>query len=376
MDTAPDDGSITVVVPTFREVENIPILVPQVAEALAKAGLRGEILIVDDNSNDGTEAVCKQLAATYPVRLVVRTQERGLSSAVLHGMRQATGSIFVVMDADLSHPPEMIPHLIEALQAENTEFVIGSRYVSGGGTDENWGLFRWLNSKCATLLAWPLTSAHDPMAGFFALRRSTFENAATLDPIGYKIGLELIVKCKCRKIREVPIAFRDRVHGTSKLNFKEQVNYLRHLRRLYEHKFGIWMQALQFALVGGTGVVVDFCCFTLLLMMLPEHFSADEPTWLEPEYVARGLAIWVAMTWNFFLNRTLTFSRARDRTIFAQYGLFCLTCLMGAIVNWGTFVALRSATDLFDERRFLAFLLGVLAGTVFNFLFSKHLVFK
>src|SRR5262249_50588976 len=152
------------------------------------------------------------------------------------------GSIFVVMDADLSHPPERLPDLVTTLQSEGTDFVIGSRYVPGGGTDENWGLFRWLNSKFATLLAWPLTSTHDPMAGFFAIRRSTFESAAPLDPIGYKIGLELIVKCRCRTIKEVPIRFRDRMLGKSKLSLKEQLNYLRHLRRLYDFRFGGWAQ--------------------------------------------------------------------------------------------------------------------------------------
>src|SRR5262245_32425264 len=142
VDTESSACLVTVIIPTFHEVENIPILVPQVAKALGDAGISHEIVIVDDNSQDGTEAACQGLASTFPVRLEVRTQERGLSSAVLHGMRMARGAIFVVMDADLSHPPERLPDLVNILQSEGTDFVIGSRYVPGGGTDENWGLFR------------------------------------------------------------------------------------------------------------------------------------------------------------------------------------------------------------------------------------------
>src|SRR5262249_7023890 len=164
---------------------------------------------------------------------IVRTHDRGLSPAVLDGLRAARYDVFVVMDADLSHPPEKIPEMVRALQ-NGADFVIGSRYVAGGTTDAEWGLFRWLNSKVATLLAWPLTSARDPMAGFFALTRPTFERGQTvLNPIGYKIGLELLVKCHCGAVREVPIHFADRKFGSSKLSFKEQLRYIQHLRRLY-----------------------------------------------------------------------------------------------------------------------------------------------
>jgi len=232
-----DNLAVSVVVPTFREVDNLPILAPRIAAALQQANLSYEILIVDDNSPDATRQVCATLADRFPLRLETRLTERGLSSAVVHGMRLARGETIVVMDADLSHPPENVPDLVKALD-EHTDFVIGSRYARGGTTAEGWGLFRWLNSKFATLLARPLTSAADPMAGFFAVRNATFRAARDLDPIGYKIGLELIVKCGCKNVREVPIHFENRLHGTSKLTFKEQVDYLRHLGRLYRFKLG------------------------------------------------------------------------------------------------------------------------------------------
>jgi dolichol-phosphate mannosyltransferase len=229
---------VSVIVPTYREAENLPILVRALADALASTPGGYEILVVDDNSQDGTEEACAELAKSFPVRLLVRRQERGLASAVVHGMRAAAGTWLVVMDADLSHPPDAVPALLAPLRAGQADFVVGSRYVSGGSTEEGWGVYRWLNSKVATLLAWPLARVRDPMAGFFALPRQLFESAAPLDPIGYKIGLELLVKCRCRHVVEVPIHFRNRLHGQSKLSLREQVNYLRHLLRLYRFRLG------------------------------------------------------------------------------------------------------------------------------------------
>jgi dolichol-phosphate mannosyltransferase len=227
---------ISVIVPTYREAENLPVLVRAVAGALAGTPGGWEMVVVDDNSRDGTEEACAELSRTYPVRLLVRRDERGLASAVVHGLRQARGNWLVVMDADLSHPPESIPALVAPLREGRADFAIGSRYVPGGSTEEGWGVYRWLNSKVATLLAWPLARVRDPMAGFFALPRPLFESAAALDPIGYKIGLELLVKCRCRRVVEVPIHFRNRLHGQSKLSLREQVNYLRHLLRLYRFR--------------------------------------------------------------------------------------------------------------------------------------------
>ena len=225
------------IVPTYCEAENLPRLLPRIVSAFNSASLHGEILIVDDNSPDQTAQICKELALGHPI-LIVRKAERGLSSAVIQGMRRAAGETLVVMDADLSHPPETIPELVHAIQSDDADFAIGSRYISGGRTDGKWGLFRRLNSHAESLLARPLTAVRNPMAGFFAIRRSLFQSTERLNPIGYKIGLELMIKCHCRRIREVPIFFAERVYGESKLSFKEQFQYLRHLCRLYLYKLG------------------------------------------------------------------------------------------------------------------------------------------
>jgi dolichol-phosphate mannosyltransferase len=224
---------LSVIVPTFREADNLPELAERLFSSVSQEPYDTELIIVDDNSPDETRAICQALSQRFPVRLHVRTTERGLSSAVIAGIQKATGEIFVVMDADLSHPPEAVPELVAALENPRTDFVIGSRYVRGGSTDEDWGILRFLNSKLATFLATPLTRAADPMAGFFGLRRETFEAAEQLNPIGYKIGLELMIKCRCQGVVEVPIHFANRKCGTSKLTLKEQLNYIRHLARLY-----------------------------------------------------------------------------------------------------------------------------------------------
>ncbi|GJM25536.1 MAG: hypothetical protein DHS20C16_19510 [Phycisphaerae bacterium] len=227
----------SIIIPTFREAGNLEQLVDRIAQSLVDFNGAYEVLIVDDNSQDGTEPLVEKLRDTgHPVRVIVRRDERGLSSAVIRGLDEAQGEVLVCMDADLSHPPEMIPRLLSALQKPGVEFVIGSRYVDGAGTDADWGLFRRLNSIFATLLARPFTAARDPMSGFFAIRRDRYQNHDELSPLGYKIGLELIVKCNCRNVLEVPIHFAQRRCGSSKLNFKQQLLYLRHIWRLACYK--------------------------------------------------------------------------------------------------------------------------------------------
>ncbi len=224
---------VSIIVPAYREAPNIPILVERTFATMNAAGLDSEMIIVDDDSRDGTAEVVQSLARHHPVRLLVRTDERGLSSAVLAGFQMAKFERFVVLDADLQHPPEAIPELVRKLDDPNCDFVVASRYVAAGKVADTWPVHRRLASKLATLLARPLTSVSDPMSGFFALRRSTWDAADRLNPIGYKIALELFVKCRCRHPSEVPIQFATRVAGTSKAGFAEGMRYLRHLVSLY-----------------------------------------------------------------------------------------------------------------------------------------------
>jgi dolichol-phosphate mannosyltransferase len=349
--------TVTVVIPTYREVENLPRLVERL-RAVRDSGLDIDVLLMDDDSRDGSAERVADFRLPW-LRLVTRTTNRGLSFAVLDGLKLSDRDLLVVMDADLSHPPEKIPELLAALDA-GADMAVGSRFADGGTTADDWGMLRWVNSRIATFLAWPLTTLRDPMSGFFALRRDTFAAGTNFDPIGYKVLLELIIKCRCRAVIEVPIHFDNRLYGASKLTFKEQLRYLRHLRRLYTYKFGTWSHLAQFLGVGLSGLFVNLGVLTLLL-----HVGVTEKS-------AIVTAIFVSMMWNFMLNRRFSFSYARDRSIIHQFLGFVAACAVGAVVNyWVT-------TQLWHVARHkqIASTAGVLAGTVFNFVANRFVVFR
>jgi len=258
---------VSIIIPTLNEAANLPVLVPQIAAALD--GRTYEILIVDDNSTDDTAAVCARLAEQYLLRLIVRTRPHaGLGGAVLHGLQQARGRRFVVMDADLQHPPQKIPGLLAPLERGEADFALGSRYVSGGSMAEKWGPMRRLNSRIATMLARPFAgSATDPMSGFFALNRETFESAERLTPLGYKIGLELMCKCRVQRVAEVPIHFGERQAGQSKLSLREQFRYLEHLSRLYDFCYPRLSPIAKFTVVLVLSWLIGLGVFQLLLVV-------------------------------------------------------------------------------------------------------------
>lgn len=351
---------ISIIVPTYRERENLPDLIARIDALRRRYDLEIEVLIMDDDSRDGTVEWVSEHAPDF-VKLVVRTENRGLSPAVIDGLRKARHPVVVVMDADLSHPPERIPAMILALES-GQQLVIGSRYVPGGTTDDDWGFFRWLNSKVATLLARPFTEVKDPMSGFFALRRSDFERAKHLNPVGYKVALELIVKCALENVGEVPIHFTDRVKGESKLTFREQLNYLRHLRRLYMFRYTTWSSFVQFALVGASGVVVNLAMVTLLLLL-----GAGEP-------VALAGGIGVSILSNFFLNRRFTFPDARAHGIFRQLLGFCMASSFAATLQFAVALSISSAYPTVPPQ--LAALVGIAAGMIINFTINQYFVFK
>lgn len=350
----------TVVVPTYKEVESLPRLIERLAKVREEHGLDLDLIIMDDNSNDGSS----ELIAARPekwLQMVVRTTDRGLSQAVLEGMHRAKGDVLICMDADLSHPPEAIPKMLHRLE-EGADFVIGSRYVDGGSTADDWGFLRWLNSRVATLLALPLTSARDPMSGFFAFRRTTFEAGQRFSPIGYKIGLEFIVKCGCERVAETPIHFEDRQLGESKLTLRQQLLYLKHLRRLYVFKFGAWSQLVQFLTVGGLGTVVNL---VLLTAFIRAGFVASYSV---------AAAIVLSMAFNFVLNRRFSFAMGGKGSWFRQFIGFMAACSVGGLINYVVTVALMD--EPFGLQPQLAALAGIAFATAFNFIASRYLVFR
>jgi dolichol-phosphate mannosyltransferase len=351
-------ATVTVVVPTYHEVESIPHLVARLKAVRESTGLDLEVLLMDDDSRDGSEELVAAMALPW-VRLVTRKTNRGLSHAVLDGLALSDRDTLIVMDADLSHPPEKIPELMAALDQGN-DVAVGSRFTEGGSTADDWGLLRWLNSRVATLMAMPLTTLSDPMSGFFAIRRSTVRAGRDFNPVGYKILLELIIKCRCGRVVDIPIHFDNRRFGESKLSLKEQLKYIQHLRRLYIYKYGTLFHLIQFLVVGASGLVVNLAALTVVLGVGVK------------EKPAVAIAIGVSMLWNFGLNRRFSFSYARDRSIFRQFFGFVAACLVGAVVNYFTTLRLWEVT----RYKQLAAVLGVLAGTFFNFIASRFVIFR
>ena len=226
--------AFSVVVPVFREAGNIPALVERVHRALSEHGLEWELILVDDDSRDGSAPLVDALSRRLPVRMVTRRgQPRDLSRSVLLGFECARFDRLVVMDGDLSHPPEAIVDLLAALDT-SVDMVIGSRYAPGGRIDRAWSLRRRLISRAATLLARPLVRCADPLSGFFAMHRSALPDPRTLRPLGYKIALEIMVRGRLR-VREVPIVFQNRSVGSSKLGWRQARGFVRQLGHLYVH---------------------------------------------------------------------------------------------------------------------------------------------
>ncbi len=256
----PTSPILSIIVPPLNQAHNLPALPER--NNLAIGATPYEILIIDDKSRDNTPQVCDELSRKYPLRLIVRENPtNGLSGAVLHGIAQSRGQRIVVMDADLQHPPEKIPELLAALDS-GADFALGSRYIPGGSTGQQWGLFRKLNSWVATVLARPFAGrVNDPMSGFFALDRATFDRAERLTPLGYKIALELICKCRVKQVREVPIHFAERTAGESKLSLKQQFRYLEHLSRLYDFTYPRLSPMTKFSVATGIAWIIGLALF-------------------------------------------------------------------------------------------------------------------
>jgi putative flippase GtrA len=224
---------VSVVIPTYNEKDNIQKLIPMIFQVFKKAEINAEVIVVDDNSPDRTWKAAEELAKEkkLPVRVVRRKGKLGLSSAVIEGFKAAKGDALGVMDADHSHPVDVLPDMVKGL--ERYDMTVGSRHVKGGDI-ENWTTKRKIISKVAITMAKPLTKLKDTTSGYFMVRRDVLEGPE-LNSRGFKICLEVAVKSGAR-IKEVPIVFKDRLHGESKLGSSVMWDYIVHLKDLYKHK--------------------------------------------------------------------------------------------------------------------------------------------
>src|SRR5262245_46775270 len=334
--------AVTVIVPTLNEAGNIQPLVDRLAAAFGPR-TDWDVLFVDDDSSDGTGTEIRRAAARHPVDVIVREGERGLASAVLRGIESSSAPVVVVMDADLSHPPETAPKLAEAVEA-GAEVAIGSRYVPGGDT-EGWSRVRLFLSRGAALLTRGLTTARDPSAGFFAIRRSLIAGTG-LKVEGFKILLEILAKLRPQRVVEVPIQFAPRHAGKSKVAAGTVIAYLKQLLRLYA--------------VRPAAHVVVFIGLVFALKVIfgaiTELDSVEAYHWLYAQHPALGYYDHPGMIgWTIWLSTALFGD--------SPLGVRMLTFIGSAIATWFVFL---SGRRLFDERagRLAAGLFGVTFGTL------------
>jgi dolichol-phosphate mannosyltransferase len=226
--------ALSIVVPTYNERERLADLVHAIFRGYADRGIDGELVIVDDNSPDGTGQIADDLARQYRITVLHRTGKLGLGTAVVAGFEAASAPVVGVIDADLSHPPDMPPRMLAVMRRTSADVVIGSRYIPGGGT-RNWPLWRRVMSRLACVAARPLTPVVDATSGLFLIRRD-LARTIRISAGGFKICLELLVRGRPESVVEVPYVFSDRAAGESKMNLKEALGYVTQLRDLWRYK--------------------------------------------------------------------------------------------------------------------------------------------
>ena len=231
---------ISIIIPTYNEANNIPSLLKRIEKAMANLPYSYQCILIDDNSPDSTYEIAKNLSKQYPLIPYLRKKKHGLSSAMYDGIKLATGRIIGWIDADLQHPPELIPDLVRAIEQDGYQMSIASRLVKGGRV-EKWPWYRRFISWGGRMLVWPLTPVKDTMSGFFFLRQRVIEGIV-FRPIGYKFGLEIIIKGNHQgKIKEIPYIFAHREKGGSKMTWKTHFAYIYQVFLLYLYKISTFL---------------------------------------------------------------------------------------------------------------------------------------
>jgi dolichol-phosphate mannosyltransferase len=377
----PSKAKLSIIVPTYNESQNIVRMLDSIAETLSP--YKGsEIIVVDDNSPDGTAEMAKSHAKIVStkkkirIEIISRNGKFGLSSAIIKGVQYATGDFLVIMDGDFSHPPQVIPSIIQALQDSNYDIVIASRYVKGGSII-GWPFKRRLMSKGATKIArYGLgIDVKDPVSGFFAFRRDII-NDLKFDAIGYKMLLEILVKTKGARVKEIPYTFTNRRMGTSKLDANVMFNYLRAVMRLYRYGKSIrqkegrtsvrfFSKAGRFYTVGASGLLINYIASLLFNTFAPN-------LWFLYSTI---LGILISMTSNFFLNKIWTFEDRKFswKGTGIQIGMFMSFSSLGAIVQ---LLLVYALVENYKMDYPAALILAVAVASVGNFLLNKKWTFK
>ncbi|MHC9418841.1 glycosyltransferase family 2 protein [Sphingomonas citri] len=362
-------AELAIVVPVYNESRNVPLLVAALDAALA--GVRWEVVFVDDNSPDRTADQARDLALADPrVRVVQRFGRRGLSTACIEGILATAAPYVAVMDGDMQHDERVLTDMFRRITQGDVDVVVGSRYVAGGGVGE-WDRRRAAMSRFATRLAGRLTRAPitDPMSGFFMLRRDAFMAALpNLSTVGFKILLDIAASTpEPLRVAEVPYTFRTRQHGESKLDSLVLWEYL---QLLLDKMFGRYVPVrfISFAMVGGSGVFVHFLVLTIVLESLLT-FGDGAAHQGRSFAIAQGAATLVATTSNFLLNNLLTYrdQRLTGRRLWWGWLSFNLVCGIGFLANVGI------AHYLYQRQNYLivSALAGIAVTTVWNYAMSS-----
>jgi dolichol-phosphate mannosyltransferase len=355
---------LTVIVPTFEERVNVPILVDRLAAALD--GIEWEVIFVDDDSHDDTASLVRQIGRSNPrVRCVRRIGRRGLAGACIEGMLAAQGDSIAIMDADLQHDETLLPVMLDALRRDKSDIVIGSRYIpsaSAGGFSKNRKRGSWLANRLTQQLLG--LNVSDPMSGFFMLRRETANKIAPqLSNQGFKLLMDILISSHgSLRVTELPYSFRTRLHGASKLDSQVVIEFAGLLLARATGNL-VPIRFFQFSLVGASGLIVHLLVLRLALFSIGLDFI----------YAQTG-ATFAAMTSNFLLNNIFTYSDRRLTGMAAVRGLmwFYAVCAVGALSNLGI------ANWIYANRPvwLLAGLAGSLVGAVWNFVMSTEIVWK
>ena len=379
--TKQNQAQVSVIIPTYNESENIIQVLKSIGEHLPK-DVEVEAIVVDDNSPDGTGKVVEDYItdarneAKYSINIIHRETKSGLSSAILDGIQHSSAETIVVMDSDLSHPPKIIPQLVEEIRTSDYDIAIASRYTDGGEVS-GWSTKRKLISKGATGIAKAGLGVNesDPMSGFFAFKRKILEGIK-FDAIGYKMLLEILVKTKGAKVKEIPYTFTDRTRGSSKLDSSTMFDFVTSVWKLYRYGHATKVsdtrtsvrfisKAGRFYTVGASGLLVNYLVSLLFADAVVNFWYIH----------ATVIGIAISMTSNFILNKIWTFEdrNFEAKKTLAQYGKFVGFSSLGALIQLGMVYVL---VDNYQIIYPLALIIAVIIAASSNFILNKKWTFK
>jgi len=378
---AQNKAEVSIIIPTYNESENIIQVLKSIGEHIPK-DIATEAIVVDDNSPDGTGKIVEdyindaQNKTGYTIGVIHRKTKSGLSSAILDGIQHSSGETVVVMDSDLSHPPKIIPQLIEEIKTSKYDIVIASRYTEGGEVN-GWSTKRKLISKGATGIAKAGLGVNesDPMSGFFAFNRNILEGIK-FDAIGYKMLLEILVKTKGAKVKEIPYTFTDRTRGSSKLDSSTMFDFVKSVWKLYRYGHTAKVsdtrtsgrfisKAGRFYTVGASGLLVNYLVSLLFADAIINFWYIH----------ATVIGITISMSSNFILNKIWTFEdrNFEAKKTLAQYGKFVGFSSLGALIQLGMVYVL---VDNYQVMYPIALILAVIIAATSNFILNKKWTFK